>query len=48
MKYLADKDDKRPDADQIFTNQFVGSAKLNEAEWSKVAASYDRYKPYLG
>lgn len=48
MKYLADKDDKRPETDQIFTNRFAGSVKISDSEWDKAAASYDRYKPYLG
>ena len=48
MKYLADKDDKTPKPEEIFTNQFAGSVKIADNEWDKVAASFDKYKKYLG
>ena len=48
MKYLADKGDKAPAPEDIFTNEFVGSIKIADNEWDKVAGSYDKYKGYLG
>lgn len=48
MKYLADKSDKAPKPEEIFTNRFAGSVKIADNEWDKTAASFDKYKKYLG
>ncbi|HEY6830907.1 MAG TPA: ABC transporter substrate-binding protein [Pseudolabrys sp.] len=43
MKYVADKTDKRPDQKALFTNDFAGTLKLTDAEWTK---AMDNAKPF--
>jgi len=37
-----------PPADQLYTNQFVGSVKLTDAEWAEVAQRSEQYLPQKG
>lgn len=48
MQYLADKSDRRPAPDEIFTNDYTGSIKIGDAEWKQLVAAYDKYNAYLG
>jgi ABC-type nitrate/sulfonate/bicarbonate transport system substrate-binding protein len=43
MNYVAAKEDKAPAVDSLYTNRFVGSVKLSNAEW---AAAEKRFAPY--
>jgi NitT/TauT family transport system substrate-binding protein len=45
MTYLGGPDVKKPELDALFTNQFVGKAKLDEAQWAQVhsrTADFDK------
>jgi hypothetical protein len=35
--------DKKPDPAALFTNDFVGSVKLSDAEWAQVKAGSSKY-----
>lgn len=48
MQYLADKSDRRPAPDEMFTNEYAGSIKIGDTEWKKLVAAYDKYNAYLG
>ena len=37
-----------PPVDQLYTNQFVGSVKLTDAEWAEVAQRSEQYLPQKG
>jgi NitT/TauT family transport system substrate-binding protein len=48
MRYLAEKTDRRPAPEEVFTNDYAGSIKIGDAEWQKLVATYDKYSTYLG
>ena len=39
MKYLATPEDKRPAANDVFTNDLIGTVSMTQAEWETAAAS---------
>jgi ABC-type nitrate/sulfonate/bicarbonate transport system substrate-binding protein len=47
MEYAAPATAKRPDLNSLFTNEFVGSVKLNEAEWKALRARTDEFPALL-
>jgi NitT/TauT family transport system substrate-binding protein len=48
MTYLVPGDAKRPDIASLYTNDFVGGIRLNEAQWKAAEARYAQYRKYLG
>ncbi len=48
MTYIADKGDKAPDLDKIYTNRFVGGLKLTDAEWSAAEKRFAQYRKLIG
>jgi hypothetical protein len=48
MTYVAEKNDKKPTVDQILTNDFVGSVKLSDSEWSAAEKRFEPYRKYVG
>jgi NitT/TauT family transport system substrate-binding protein len=40
MTYLVPKDSKRPDVASLYTNEFVGKVRLDEAQWKAAEARY--------
>jgi NitT/TauT family transport system substrate-binding protein len=47
MKYVADKDDKTPAQDTLFSNKYAGKNKLSAAEWDKATENAKPYRQYL-
>lgn len=47
-EYLSEKSDKRPDLDKLYTNRFVGGARLSDAEWAAAEKSFERYRKLIG
>ena len=37
-----------PTVDQILTNDFVGSVKLSDSEWSAAEKRFEPYRKYVG
>lgn len=48
MSYIADKADKAPDLDKIYSNRFVGGIKLSDAEWSAAEKRFAQYRKLVG
>lgn len=48
MEFGAPKGAKRPNTAQLFTNDFVGSTKLSNTEWSQVKQNVAEYAAVLG
>jgi ABC-type nitrate/sulfonate/bicarbonate transport system substrate-binding protein len=48
MTYIADKADKAPDLDKIYSNRFVGGIKLTDAEWSAAEKRFAQYRKLIG
>jgi len=48
MEFGAPKDAKKPAVDDVFTNEFIGSAKLSEKEWAQVRKNVAEYAAILG
>jgi NitT/TauT family transport system substrate-binding protein len=47
MKYIADKGDKTPSQEALFTNQFAGKVKLTQTEWDKAMESAKPYRKFV-
>lgn len=47
MRYVAKPGDKRPTADSMMTNRFVGSVKLSEAEFDKARKNSEEFRAYI-
>ena len=48
MNYLAEKTDKRPDLDKLYTNRFVGGVKLSDADWTAAEQRFAQYRKLIG
>ena len=48
MNYVADKSDKRPAPERVYTNRFIGAAKLTDAQWSTAEKRYAQYARLMG
>jgi len=48
MTYIADKGDKAPELDKIYTNRFVGGIKLSDAEWGAAEKRFAQYRELIG
>jgi hypothetical protein len=47
MRYVAKPDDKRPIADTMMTNRFVGGVKLSSAEFDRVQKNAKEFRAYV-
>ena len=47
-EYLTEKTDKRPAVDTLYTNRFVGGAKLPDAEWAAAEKRFAQYRKLVG
>lgn len=48
MSYVADKADKRPDPDKVYTNRFVDGLRLSDAEWAAAEKRFAQYRKLGG
>ena len=48
MEYVAAKEDKKPAVESIYTNDFIGSAKLSPQEWTAAEQRFAPYAKYMG
>ena len=48
MEFVADKSDKRPPVEKLYTNKFVGGIKLTDAEWAAAEKRFARYAKLVG
>lgn len=48
MTYVADKGDKKPAVETIYTNDFAGSVKLSADEWTAAEKRFEPYRKYIG
>lgn len=48
MEYVVKNGTKRPSVESLFTNRFVGSAPLTDAEWQEALKRFAPYRKYLG
>jgi hypothetical protein len=48
MEFIAPKGAQRPKVDTLFTNRFVGSARLTDAEWDVALKRFAPYRKYVG
>jgi NitT/TauT family transport system substrate-binding protein len=48
MEYVAEKADKKPPVESLFTNDFVGNVKLSDAEWGAAERRFEPYRKYIG
>lgn len=48
MNYVAAKEDKVPAVDSLYTNRYVGSVKLSDAEWAAADKRLSPYRKLLG
>jgi ABC-type nitrate/sulfonate/bicarbonate transport system substrate-binding protein len=47
MEYVVNKGAKRPPGDSLFTNRFVGSQRLSDAEWEAALKRFAGYRKYI-
>jgi NitT/TauT family transport system substrate-binding protein len=47
-EYLLEKTDKRPEVDKLYTNRFVGGAKLSDTEWAEAEKRFATYRKLIG
>jgi NitT/TauT family transport system substrate-binding protein len=47
MRYLGGAGDTKPDPAALFTNEFVGDAKLSTEEWARADANVKEYRDYF-
>jgi ABC-type nitrate/sulfonate/bicarbonate transport system substrate-binding protein len=47
MKYVADKTDKTPAQNDLFTNEYAGKVKLTQAQWDKAMENAKPYRKFL-
>lgn len=48
MKYMASKNDKRPEVSSLYTNLFVGSAQMTDGQWRAASTRFAPYRKYVG
>ena len=48
MEFISPKGAQRPKVDTLFTNRFVGSARLTDAEWDVALKRFAPYRKYVG
>jgi NitT/TauT family transport system substrate-binding protein len=48
MEFVADKSDKRPELEKLYTNRFIGSTKLTDAQWSAAEKRFAKYVSLIG
>lgn len=48
MNFLAEKGDKPPAMDKLYTNRFVGGVKLSDADWTAAEQRSAQYRKLIG
>lgn len=48
MEYVVKKGAVRPNVDSLFTNRFIGSARLSDSEWDQALKRFAPYRKYVG
>jgi ABC-type nitrate/sulfonate/bicarbonate transport system substrate-binding protein len=48
MEFVADKSDKRPELEKLYTNRFIGGVKLSDAQWSAAEKAFAKYVSLIG
>jgi ABC-type nitrate/sulfonate/bicarbonate transport system substrate-binding protein len=48
IEYVVEKGAKRPKVDTLFTNRFIGSARLSDAQWDEALKRFAVYRKYVG
>ena len=48
MEFVAEKGDKRPELEKVYTNRFASGVKLTDAEWSAAEKRFAKYAPLVG